>query len=94
MSQILFNDSYGSPDGYVQMCARDDDIEISASILCSSGSTRRPWPEWSANKPTMVSLIGQESDDHVLNERLVNNTTYMAYFIGLTSNDKGVIFIT
>ena len=49
---------------------------------------------WSAIKPTMASLIGQESDDHVLNERLVNYTTNMAYFIGLTSNDKGVIFIT
>ena len=34
---------------------------------------------WSAIKPTMASLIGQESDDHVLNERLVNYTTNMAY---------------
>ena len=43
---------------------------------------------WSAIKPTMASLIGQESDDHVLNERLVNYTTNMAYFIGLTSKTR------
>ena len=49
---------------------------------------------WSAIKPTLVSLIGQASDDHVLNEWLVDYTTNMAYFIGLTSNDMDLIFIT
>ena len=72
MSQILFNDSCGSPDGYVQMCARDDDIELRfpPRYFVHLG---QPDPDhgpnsWSANKPTMVSLIGQASDDHVLNE--------------------------